>query len=519
MKKTDLTRRDFLRLAGLLPLSLVAPRSVAAWRLGPQPRNVIIIVFDALSAHHLSLHGYPRETMPNLSRWLDRAVVYHNHYAGGNFTTPGTASLLTGVLPWSHRALDLGDRVEPAFTDRNIFAAFQDYYRIAYTHNPYVDALLAQFDRQQQEHVPLETLLLTRDGSAPALFDADRDIADVSWDRAMNSVEDEYAYSLFFSRLLGAYQKKVVAGLQPQFPRGVPHIGAGNYFLLEDALDWLADTLDRLPQPFMGYFHFIPPHHPYRTHRDFYRSFSGDGFSPTHKPLDPFAFQKYSSASLRRHRVNYDEYLLYVDREFDRLMSRLQGASRLEDTWVVLTSDHGEMFERGILGHITPVLYQPLLRVPLIVFEPGRKVRADVFSNTSAIDLLPTLLHVTGQPAAGWSQGQVLPPFVPAEPDPARSLFVVDAKTSPPGAPISKASLAVIKGQAKLVYFLGFDAPGTGGAERIQLFDLRDDPEELDDLSASKPGLAGDLLAELRQTLTEANRPYQEQGASADYLL
>jgi glucan phosphoethanolaminetransferase (alkaline phosphatase superfamily) len=90
-------RRDFLKLAGLLPLSLAAPR----WAHGlvganAQP-NVIFLLFDALSACDLSLYGYARNTMPNLARWAERAIVYHNHYAAGNFTSSGTASLLTGT--------------------------------------------------------------------------------------------------------------------------------------------------------------------------------------------------------------------------------------------------------------------------------------------------------------------------------------------------------------------------------------------------------------------------------------
>ncbi len=68
---------------------------------------MVVIVFDAFSAYNISLYGYQRETTPNIARWAERAVVYHNHNAGGNFTIPGTASLLTGTYPWTHRAFGL----------------------------------------------------------------------------------------------------------------------------------------------------------------------------------------------------------------------------------------------------------------------------------------------------------------------------------------------------------------------------------------------------------------------------
>ena len=162
--KNQITRRDFLKLAGLLPLGLTAPRFLNALNAQQKQRqNVIVVVFDALSAYNISLYGYQRETMPNLARLAERAVVYHNHYAGGNFTTPGTASLLTGTLPWKHRAFDLFTKTDESFIEKNIFTAFPDHYRLAYTHNTVADTLLTQFDGGMNEHIPLRQLLLTSD--------------------------------------------------------------------------------------------------------------------------------------------------------------------------------------------------------------------------------------------------------------------------------------------------------------------------------------------------------------------
>jgi len=63
--------------------------------------NVLVIVFDTLSAAHTSVDGYPRRTTPHLERFAERATVYHRHHSAGNFANPGTASLLTGAYPWS----------------------------------------------------------------------------------------------------------------------------------------------------------------------------------------------------------------------------------------------------------------------------------------------------------------------------------------------------------------------------------------------------------------------------------
>src|ERR1044071_1412857 len=96
-------------------------------------KNIIVLIFDALSAYDVSLFGYQRQTTPNIARLAKRAIVYHNHYAGGNFTSPGTASLLTGVLPWTHRAFRANAKVAKPFASKTLFSVFQNYYRIAYT--------------------------------------------------------------------------------------------------------------------------------------------------------------------------------------------------------------------------------------------------------------------------------------------------------------------------------------------------------------------------------------------------
>jgi choline-sulfatase len=323
----------------------------------------------------------------------------------------------------------------------------------------------------------------------------------------MKRKEEGYAYSLFLARLYEKQRDRAISALQSQFPGGIPHIAADDYFLLEDAIDWLEGALGALPRPFMGYFHFMPPHGPYLTNQKYYNFFNGDGFRPVFKPLDIFsAKQDRMFESLLRKRANYDEFILYVDQEFGRLMDGLEASGILKNSWVVLTSDHGEMFERGIRGHWTPVLYQPVIRVPLLIFEPGQRSRRDVYVNTSAVDLLPTILQVTGQPPADWSDGRVLPPFAQTY-DPERSLFVVQALQGEQYLPLTEATAALIKGQYKLMYFFGYKELGVGG-ERIELYDIKNDLEELNDLSSSKRETTAELLDELKRKLTEVNAPY-----------
>src|SRR5512142_1327858 len=103
------SRRDFLKLGSLVSGAFAVSRlasHVPLQQAASARPNILIIVFDAMSAKNLSLYGYRRKTTPNLERFARRATVFNQHYSPGNFTTPGTASLLTGLYPWTHRAIN-----------------------------------------------------------------------------------------------------------------------------------------------------------------------------------------------------------------------------------------------------------------------------------------------------------------------------------------------------------------------------------------------------------------------------
>jgi arylsulfatase A-like enzyme len=502
-----INRRDFLKLAGLLPLAAAAP---GLSRVLTRPakaqadaKNVMIVVFDAFSAYNISLYGYRRETTPNLAKLAKRAVVYHNHFAGSNFTTSGTASLLTGTLPWTHRALEPNGEVAEPFVTKNIFGAFNDYYRLAYTHNGWAYTLLKQMEQETNELIPREKLLVASyDNFIESLFRNDQDLATVGWTRDMR-ITDGYAYSLFLSHLYEVLQEGKIASLKPLFPRGLPTTGSDDGFLLEQAVDWISRLLTAVPQPFLGYFHFLPPHFPYHTSVDFYNRFKGDGYKPVSKPRDVFTDRRVFDDLLAR-RTEYDEFILYVDREFGRFYDELERSGVLSDTWLVLTSDHGEMFERGIVGHSTDALYQPVIRVPLLIFEPGRGVGADVYTATSAVDILPTLAHVTGHSIPSWVEGGVLPPY--AEPDIKRDLYVVRGKNDDPNGVLTQASTTLVRGRYKLHYYYGYGERGI--QDFVRLYDIEADPEEMTDLSNADKVVTAELLNELKSKLKEVNKPY-----------
>ena len=510
--KIKITRRDFLKLAGTLPFGFAASETLQKFDVPKQSpgdgQNFLVIVFDAFSAQHISTYGYRRETTPYLAKLSEKAIVYHSHYASGNFTVPGTGSLLTGTLPWTHRALQNKGTLTEPFTTRNIFSALKSHYGIAYTHNPWAHILLEQCESAMDELVPrLSLFLKSYDEIIHKAFKKDDDIASLSWLRNTNVNEEGFSYSLFLSHLYEALRERNFASLRKEYPRGIPAIGkVENHFLLNQAIDWINDRLTQIPQPFLGYFHFLPPHGPYYTSIEFIDKFARDNYQSLTKPWDLFSDGK-TDEELLRFRTEYDEFILYTDNQFNIFFERLRDSGLLENTWVIFTSDHGELFERGILGHGTEAMYEPILRVPLMIFEPGRTKGENIYAPTSAVDILPTLAHLSGNEIPDWVEGMILPPFADQSPDTNRSVYAVRALRTGVTDPITRTSITLVKNGYKLHYYRGYTDLNLP-AEVIRLYDIKSDPEELVNMADTHKDIASELLDEIKRKLDEANQPY-----------
>lgn len=505
--KTDLNRRDFLKLASLLPFAYHAPATTP-----PDDEtlpNILLIVFDAFSNRNTPLAGYPRNTIPFLSKLSERATVYHNHFASSNFTTPGTASLLTGTYPWTHRAMKPRNPALETFTDKNIFALLDNYHRISYTHNPLVSVFLNQFHQHLDQLKPREELAFGLNKGILDTFTNDQDIALLSWLRNFDVSEGGTAYSLIL-RFLYDY---IGRSQSVNFPRGVPHIEGQINFYLEESIDWTLSALKESPRPFFGYFHYFPPHDPYNTRSDFV-----DAFKDTPVPyLDKSTqFARFFNSNhtqtpqmLDNARRYYDEFILYADHEFNRLYTGLEQSGILENTWVIVTSDHGELFERKKKEHMLPLLYMPLVNIPLMVFAPGQTKRQDITTATSAADILPSLLHVTGKTTPNWVEGQLLPQFTSGTASRSRSIFALDGREIENTEQLTRYTASIVKGDYKLNYYHNYEKMQDLDLH-YEMFNYVQDPEETTDLAVTHPDTAAELLEELQQKVDQADKPYKK---------
>jgi len=502
---SNFSRRDFLKLAGL------ASGTVAMSQLAPQflrrqtndAPNVIILVFDAMSARNLSLYGYKRETTPNLQKFAERANVYHNHHSGGNFTTPGTATLLTGSYPWTHRAFDIAGLIDRRRVDHNIFTAFgSEYHRLAFSQNILPNLFFGQFAKDIETILPTSSFCLIEQVIGES-FKKDIPSAYRALDKFLFqdfSTPASLVFGLADRILLRSREARTSSD---DYLRDLPRAGdQPMFFELKDVFDGVHTTVSELDSngPYLAYLHLWAPHAPYKPSKEFDKAFQ-DGYRPVKKPNHRFGDQKeYYKVNGRRQ--NYDEFIANVDAEFGRLIDSLESRGLLDNSYVVITTDHGEMFERGVDGHVTKLLYESLTHIPLIISAPGQKMRRDIYAPTNNVDVLPTLLHLTGHPAPDWTDGVLLPGLGGIE-DMDRSLFTVEAKGNPAYAPISQATVAMVKGNYKMIYYAGYEAENS-----FELYDLGNDYEELEDLYPSQPAFSKALKDELLEKLNSVNAEY-----------
>jgi arylsulfatase len=190
--------------------------------------------------------------------------------------------------------------------------------------------------------------------------------------------------------------------------------------------------------------------------------------------------------AIRGMRRSYAADISVIDEQVGRLVDALDRRSMLDDTWIVYTSDHGEMAgSHGLMSKC--VLYEPAVRVPLIVRPPGGCAPRVVDTLVEQLDLPATLRAAAGAGPLPASEGRSLLWSVQDEPDPQPRQVAVSENWG----------FAVFETERyKLVVDEDAVAP-------CQLFDLVEDPAEDHDLRPDP------LAAAITEELMDAHvRPF-----------
>jgi hypothetical protein len=307
--------------------------------------NVLVYLIDTVRRDHLEIYGYDRPTTPNLERGRSEWFIFDNCQSLSSWTKAATATLLTGVDPIVHGAIDDDDTLDTA---------------VGLMWEPLHDA-------------GFETALFTSNGH----------------------ISDRWG----FARGIDYYRR-----FPERAARRTLHIPADS--LHAAFLSWIDDQ--RAGTPFFAYIHATDPHIPYTPPPQFIDAFYPDDA----EGLDEFTVQRlgqmicpgrYASWEVAAALALYDAEIAGWDYAFAGLLDSLAVRGLLDNTIVLVTSDHGEEFgEHGGFSH-GMTLYREQLEVPLLLRVPKlRGERFEIsFDHRDVTDLLTWV--VSGRHPAEWT--------------------------------------------------------------------------------------------------------------------
>jgi arylsulfatase A-like enzyme len=435
--------------------------------------NVVLFSIDTVRDDHLSCAGYPRPTTPWLDRLARESAWFRDAASTSSYTLPAHASMLTGQLPSRHGAESEAAGRDHVWLDRS-------------------DLVAARL-----REAGWQTAAFTGGVYLSAKFGLDQGF-------------DRYdAVDLALERRAGRYESDPAIG-QPAFNRAYRRQRTFGH-----ALDWIRGHSDG---PFFLFLHTYLVHEYLPAARHEAR-FHGACASALADEKQEFLRDRNSKARPTAADVDhfvdlYDAALCEADELVGRLMTTLRETGELEQTVVVVVSDHGEEFlDHGLLAH-GRTLYDEVLRVPLIVRAPGRRA-VEVRTPVSLCDVAPTLLELCGVAPRHEMDGRSLVPLIDGE--------------TPAGAPPQLAELNLDRGSRWIARrergLAALDVRDQRGDERLarehairrppqrNLFAPRCDAEETVDLAAAPPSDAASELIDL----LDGQRGEMEQRRKASF--
>jgi len=213
----------------------------------------------------------------------------------------------------------------------------------------------------------------------------------------------------------------------------------------------------------------------------------------------------------QRYMQDYLACVQGVDDNVGKVLDELDRTGLADNTVVFYSADNG--WYLGDLGlYDKRFMYEPGLRVPLIVRGPGVVAGSTPGGLVANIDLAPTFLDLAGLPVPEWMQGRSLVPLLGGETPPDWRTSVYYRYYHDPGHHDTRAHYGVRTARHKLIHYWTKDA--------WELFDLTADPTEqhnllFDPAEAARPEVAG-LFAELRAELARLQAQYGDDGLYAD---
>ena len=477
--------------------------------------NVLLITADQWRADALSVMGHPLVKTPGADALAADGVLFRRHYCQAAPCGPARASLLTGLYQMNHRVVRNGTPLD----------ARHDNVAFALRRMGYEPALFGYTDTaaDPRECAPGDPRLHTYEGVMPGFRQRlPMDAASepwFAWLRRRGATVPDPGLDIYLPAR-GAADPPSGA---PARYRAADSEAA---YLAEGVIDYIDE---RRGTPWFAHVSFLRPHPPWSAPEPYNAMYAPNAVPPfvraasreierashpylafalsTQKKSDYLrgatgAVSDWDDAALRQLRATYYGLVSEVDAQIARLIEHLRRVGQYERTLIVLTTDHGEQGgDHHLLGKLG--YFEQSYHVPLIVRMPGAAgngMQVDLF--TESVDVVPTIVDLLGAKVPRAVDGISLRPFVDGR-APARwreaAHWEFDFRDmlggtaqAALGITADECSLAVHRGaRYKYVHFAALPP---------LLFDLENDPGELQDLSGD-PAHAAARLACAEQLL------------------
>ena len=429
--------------------------------------NILLLVLDTVRAASLSAYGYTRETSPFLAELAARGVRFNNAIAPAPWTLTSHATMFTGRYPhelsveWS---TPLDDKM-PTLAER---LAQQGYATVGVAANLHYCSYEFGLSRG---------FALYRD-------------YDISWSEMLRTSTLTNSAIAFAN----GYRAR-------EFSPGRQTATRVNERLLQ-----LLD--ERGKHPFFAFANYYDAHAPYNPDSPYDTLFLGRQATNRDPAVD--TLNKAQVADLQ---AAYDASIASLDHQLRNLFRDLETRGLLKNTFIIVTSDHGEEFnEHGLLNHGSS-LYLPSVHVPLLVLHPGVVPSSVVVESPVTLrDIAATVLDVARVPTSAQLPGESLARWwkpLPAAGDSATSPSV---GLSPLIAELDYArnlprTFAVSKGDMRSEIVDGFRFIRNGDG-RGELYDLRLDPWEQRDLVSTPEQASRSAALRMRvDAIPRRNKP------------
>jgi arylsulfatase A-like enzyme len=479
-------------------------------------RNILFIMFDQLRFDYLSCAGHPFLSTPNIDRIAARGVRFTRAYVQSPICGASRMSTYTGRYVHSHGAawnnfplkvgeITLGDHLRKLGMScwlvgkTHMKADAEGMARLGLAPDSVIGARVAECGFE---------VFLRDDGLWAVGVDGFYDESRSPFNEYLKGrgYGGDNPWHDYANSGIGA-DGEIASGWLMQNadkPANIRNEDSETPWRTSRAIDFLGGQ-SGAAGPWLCHLSYIKPHWPYIVPAPYHAMYGPNQILPAVRhprersnphPVyeafmrSPFG-QSFSRDEVREKVVpTYMGLVKQCDDELGRLFSYLETSGRMDDTMIVITSDHGDYLGDHWLGEKN-LFHDPSVKVPLIIYDPSPSADVTRGSTCNAlveqIDLAATFIEAAGGTVPTHIvEGRSLMPFLHGEPPAAWREFAVsefDYSMTPIAdrlgvAPREARLFMLADGRWKFMH--------AEGGFRPMLFDIKADPQEFDDLGASQ---------------------------------